>query len=546
MVKNTLESYDSTVPKRAVIWKAVSSERQTHEDKASLPEQERLAREWCDEHGYSIVRVLEVDGYSRRESDIVTLLEDYDKLGIYAYHDLRRMWMNKDFDILVAYSHDRLARSNTLHSWVIENIIKNGMNIYLLADGGFVTEEDYRYKLAIGGMMAATPIDKFIKAASATKDKRISLGLPTGSQVPFSHRLIRDPQSGKALYMELNPEHEQLFEDLAMLFLEGVAYNRLTTELYERFGYTDKYGKPYDFNTFHYLFFTPTFWGHMARRYTGGSVNGNMRGAWVFDVSVEPPTGVLVARDVCPSVYTGEIAANVIAEIYRRMEVGGKHKPSDTYRFAGLFVCGECGSTLIVQSRARKRTGLKCCAKYSMTYPKPCGQSTLIKQAYLQAQMENLLKQLIAGASPDIFTPRHEESYAPLEKLKGLKLRRDKLKEQVLVLIHEQSNAPQAVQDLYRQQIIALSTQLESVEETISTIERQIEADEYMSREEIRTLEELKQLTLDCFWRLPDREINQWLRRLMGKRKFVVMDREIVDVVELPSKKRNSGKKKQD
>lgn len=544
MVKHTLSPIDSTVPKRAVIWKAVSSERQAHEDKVSLPEQERLAREWCENNGYSVVRILEVDGYSRRESDVISALEEFDNQGIYAYRDLRRMWQNQEFDVLVAYGHDRLGRSNTLHSFVVENVIKNGMSICLLADGGLMTEEDFRMKMAFGGIMAATPVDKLIKAAAVAKDKLITQGLPTSSRIPLSHRLVRDLQSGKALYLELNPEYQQLFEDLATIFLEGVAYNLLSKELNRRFGHSDTNGKAYRPNYFYELLFSPTFWGHMARRYTYASKNGNMRGAWVFDESVEPPAGVLVARNVIPAAYAGEIADAIKAELYRRMEIGGNRSPKDTYRFAGLFVCGECGSSMCVRSKPDVgRTGLRCSVINARTMNKTCSQSYMTPHRYLQAEMENFLSQLIAGASPEIFNPRHEQGNSEADKLSELKLRKEKLESQILVLIHEQSNAHQAVQALYRQQIENLSSQLEAVTEATSKLERKLEEDDYLSREEVRTIAELKSLTLDCFWRLPDREINQWLRRLMGRRKFVVLNRELVEVVDLPTKKRSSGRK---
>lgn len=534
MVKHTLSSSESSIPKkRAVIWKAVSSERQAHEDKVSLVEQERLAREWCDDNDYQVVRILEVPGYSRRESDIISALEEFARKGIYAYHDLRLMWMNHEFDILVGYSHDRFGRSNTLHSWVVENTIMNGKEIYLLADGGYVDADDFRYKLAIGGMMAATPVDRLIKASAAAKDKLISKGLPTGATIPLSHRLVRDPETGKAVRLELNDDLRQLFDDLAELFLEGVAYNYLSRELFNRFGHGIRKGKPYRANHFFDLLWTPTFWGHMARRYTSSSENGNMRGAWVFDETVEPPINVLIARNVVPSVYTGDLADEIKAEMYRRMDMTGKRNPHDTYRFAGLFVCGACGTPMSTRSKpVYGRVGLRCSAVYNRTAKIHCDQRLMMPHRKLQAAMENLLEQLVIGASPAIFSTIDTPTEDP-KRIKELKERQVKLEAQILALIQEQASAPETARALYRQQIEQYSMQLERVNEDLLNLQRKLEETEYRSREEIRTVEELKSLTLECFWNLPDREINQWLRRLMGKRKFVVLDREIVDVVDM-------------
>lgn len=540
MLNNTLPSQDSKVLKRAVIWKAVSSERQAHDDKVSLSEQERLAREWCDENDYQVIRVLEVPGYSRRESDVITALEDFAEQGIYAYHDLRRMWQNHEFDILVAYGHDRLGRSNTLHSFVVENIIMKGMQIYLIADGGFVTEEDFRFKMAFGGLNVASPIDRLIKAASVAKDKLIQQGLPTGAKIPLSHTLIRDTESGKAIKLVLNEDYSQLFDDLVTVFLEGVAYNLISKELYRRFGHVRENGKKYRANYFYELLYSPTFWGHLARGYTSSSKNGNQRGAWAFDETVDPPANVIVARNVIPAVYEGDIADAVIAEMRRRMDVTGNRRSNDTYRYAGLFVCGECGTPMSTRSKPKRgRTGLRCSAVYARTYKIECEQRFLTPHRYLQARIEELLEQLVAGVNPEIFSLQDDNSDHYSNKLKQLKKERDSLQQKILVLISEQSNAPIVARDLYRQQIETQSNRLDHVANDIQKLERTIEEEGYVSREEVRTLEELRRLTLDCFWRLPDREINQWLRRLMGKRKFVVMDREIIGVVDLPTKKRN-------
>lgn len=520
--------------KRAVIWKAVSSERQADEEKVSLPEQERLARQWCDDNGYQVVRVLEVPGYSRRESDIITALEEFAIQGVYAYQDLRRMWQNKEFDILVAYSHDRLGRSNTLHSWVVENVILEGMEIFLIADGGYVDLEDFRYKLAIGGMMVATPIDRLIRASAAAKAKLIEQGLPIGAMVPLSHKLIRDPERGKALRIELNEELRPLFDDLAKLLLEGVAYNYLSKELYARFGYTTPTGKRYHVNQFFELLYSPGFWGHMAKGFTTSSKNGTQRGAWIFDETAPIPAGVIVARNVIPPVYTGELADQVKAELYRRMEIRGNRKPSDTYRFAGLFICGVCGRSMCTNSKpGYGRVGLKCSKAFSRVVDEKCPERRLVSHRYLQEEINKLLEQLIEGATPEIFA-REPHNDKTAQRVQSLRSQAETLERKLGNLIDEQSNATNnATREMYRRQIERVGEQLERVNEELLTLERKLDEEQYISREEVRTIQELRKLTLECFWKLPEREINQWLKRLMGKRRFVIIGRKIVDVAEM-------------
>jgi DNA invertase Pin-like site-specific DNA recombinase len=543
MVKHTpIQSTSLPSQKRAVIWKAVSSERQADEEKVSLPEQERLARQWCEDNGYHIVRVLEVPGYSRRESDIVTALEDFAEQGIYAYHDLRRMWINREFDVLVALSHDRLGRSNTLHSWVLENVIMNGMQIYFLYDGGWVDLDDFRYKLAIGGMMAATPVDRLVKAAAVAKDKLTMQGLPIGAHVPISHKRIRDAESGKQLSIEVNEELRPLFDDLAKLLLEGVAYNLLSKELYQRYGHKTRTGKLYRSNQFFDLLYTPAFWGHMAKGYSTSSRNGNVRGAWIFDETVPPPPGVLVARNVVPAVYTGELAEAIKAEMYRRMGMrNGRGKPSDTYRFAGLFVCGICGCSMSTHSKpGYGRRGLKCAGAYSRVMDEKCTERRLVPHRYLQDEINRLLEQLIEGVTPQIFE-HEQQGDNTLQKLESLKRQVDLLENKLANLIDEQSNAANnTTREMYRKQIEITGEHLERENEELLGLQRKLDENLHISHEETRTVKELRKLTLECFWKLPDREINQWLRRLMGKRKFVIVSQKIVDVAEPPPKKRSS------
>ena len=75
---------------RALLWRAVSSHEQTEE--ISLEEQERAEREWAERIGFEVVGVLTVPGESRSDADVLSIFEDFAARGIYAYHDLRRMW----------------------------------------------------------------------------------------------------------------------------------------------------------------------------------------------------------------------------------------------------------------------------------------------------------------------------------------------------------------------------------------------------------------------------------------------------------------------
>jgi hypothetical protein len=47
------------------------------------------------------------------------------------------------------------------------------------------------------------------------------------------------------------------------------------------------------------------------------------------------------------------------------------------------------------------------------------------------------------------------------------------------------------------------------------------------------TLEELAELTLEKFWHQENRKINQMLHRIMGKRRLMILNGEIIGVAEV-------------
>jgi len=52
------------------------------------------------------------------------------------------------------------------------------------------------------------------------------------------------------------------------------------------------------------------------------------------------------------------------------------------------------------------------------------------------------------------------------------------------------------------------------------------------------TLEELAEMSLEAFWNQESRYINQVLHRLMGKKRFLLLDGEIIGVAELNRRQR--------
>ena len=83
--------------KRAAIYSRVSTAEQAEDDKASLNEQERRCREFCQEKGYdAIVSYQDIgSGTTRKRPSFTDMLKD------------ARL---RQFDVIIAWKTDRLAR----------------------------------------------------------------------------------------------------------------------------------------------------------------------------------------------------------------------------------------------------------------------------------------------------------------------------------------------------------------------------------------------------------------------------------------------------
>lgn len=54
------------------------------------------------------------------------------------------------------------------------------------------------------------------------------------------------------------------------------------------------------------------------------------------------------------------------------------------------------------------------------------------------------------------------------------------------------------------------------------------------------TLEQLAEMTVEAFWQQESRVINQMLHRLMGKRKFVILNRELIGIATVNMRRRKN------
>lgn len=525
---------------RALIWCAVSSQAQTEPDKISLPQQEADARSLAEGNGWEIVDTLIVPGHSRRYVDFHRLASDAAKQGVDAFHCLQRHWEAQDFDVLVVRDGDRFARTQALHAYVVERTINIKARIYSLQDG-WIDDTNYRMFIAMSGYKAAGDIDRLVKARDRAMTARAKRGLPVSSRVSMCHNLVRDPDSGKAIVLEVNEDRRQLWDDLAELILEGIGWYHIENELYDRYGHVNDKGKKFYSGFMYRLVMRPLFWGHMARNHANAaSKNGHKTGYWVYDENEPMPKGATIFRNTHDAVYTGEQAELVKAELRRRSQsVRGRTSSKKTQRFSGLGVCAECGSFWNAQVNGNYR-GVRCPAVYSSrTFMPDCNNRGICNEKKIVALLSDYLHEMLKTRSTDVFKQPNTGEASVKARLKDLEREMTALEEQARTLIRKQASAGDAIRSLYDEELAEISNRLENMEVTRSRLEDKAKEAEKTLPIETATLDELAAMSIEAFWKQESRYINQVLHRLMGKKRLLLLDGEIIGVAEVDRPQRN-------
>jgi DNA invertase Pin-like site-specific DNA recombinase len=524
---------------RALLWLAVSTEAQAEDEKLSLPEQERAAKAVCEQYGWQIVEILQVPGHSRRYIDIHELAEDAAQRGIDAFKRLLKHFKNRDFDVLICRDADRFARTQSLHAYIVESVIDIGARIYSLADG-WVDENNFRMFISMSGYRAAGAVDALVKARSVAMDAYAQRGIPTSSVVVESHKVVRDPNTGRIVGIELDESKRQLWLDLATLLLEGVAFNNLEEEMYNRFGHTNKRGEQWHRNKFIKLLYTPAFWGHSARHHRVKKAGEKQYrvGLWTFEPGHPIPEGVQIYYHTHEPVYKDELAQQVKAELARRSEViHGRSRPQNTYRFRGLFICADCGYTMALW-RKNKWHGLGCVSKYYQTGLRPsCDSRRLLPGKKAQQYIDRRLREMIESQRPDFFTLDGAQKLTSIEQeISEVHTEINKTERRAQRLIQQRADADDALQDLYLKEIQQVTRQLKSLKRRLAELQEQVQ---YSTNElQRQAFEEINAMSVDHFWQLEDRQINQFLLRLLGNRRFVVRNGEIIGITTAPRRSR--------
>lgn len=511
-------------PLRVILLEAVSTGEQAEADEESLPDQDTRLRALAQKHNWRIVDVILIPGHSRVYYNYREFSEAALEEGIPGPMRMFEHWAQKDFDVFACTSGDRFGREQSIFAEVVGRTIDAGAVVYTLRDGE-INAGNKRMFISMGGYAAASEIDELKRRRKSGMLKRVKKGLPTGSGgLIVSHTVI---QVGKDEYKTIvNEKARRLFADLAELILAGVSWRQISVTLAAR-GHCRPDGRPWSPGTLAKWLMHPTLWGNGAQYFSDIDHHTTARGFWVFDETEAAPEHVIIYYHTHEPMYSGELAERIQAELRRRYGLNGKAHPAYRGKFAGLVLCDSCHYAAAYK-RAPYYTFVYCISNVNPDIQSGCTDRKRVNEKKLVRFADAMLRELLETTDwTSLYaTPASDDT---ADRLAALEAEIADTRARVTQLIVKQSTMPAVLADSYDTQIRALGETLEALQhESVRLRKALLEAAPRPAQ--TRTLGDIKALGMEAFWGQDDREINQWLSRLMGNLRFVIRGGEVIGV----------------
>lgn len=540
------------MPLRAISWVAVSTAAQADDERASIPAQIADNAEVAKKLDLTITDTMIVPGHSRRYLDIHELARDARAENIDAFDRLIKHFKDKDYDVLIVRDGDRFARSQALHAYIVESVINGKARIYSLADG-WVDENNYRMFIALGGYRAAGEIDNLLKRAKIGKIKRAEKGIPGGNATPISHLIERD-KLGKPIRVVLRPNMESFWQDLAMLLVTGKSWSSAARQMYYRGHRHPDSGAMLRSNHLRRHILQPFVWG---KSFYGGK---GLFTTWPFNPASEPPPGLTPIHDpelpipvvygeefICSGPHGIPITVTQLKQVLIELEAleqqvkqTGLYSRSEAqHPLSGILRCATCGSFLRYKQRTF-RNGSKLyqyvCAKGDL-YAGVCSDQARIKESLANQQVNEFLQYILyenedTEQAKRVLSAELKSNPAQDDNpLLLIKADIARTQQEYHGLIRDRANT-QSPRQLATLDLL-ISEQESKLDKLESLLKAQIQQtsnpyNEAAKQESLDTLRELP--ALSTFWEWQPSEINRMLRTIIGKQRFIVKDKQIIDL----------------
>ena len=210
--------------KRAAIYRRVSTAEQAEDDKTSLTEQERLCREYCQAKGYSVSASYQDigSGTTRKRPSFLEMLKEA---------------RQQQFDVIIAWKTDRLARGIYPCSALMEAIEESSVTIETVA------EPFDRTTFEIRAVLGRIEVENIVQRTTMGREAKMRAG---HHHVKAAYGYDYDLETHRWVINEIEARWvEQVFK----WYIEGTSPNRISqrlnaegvaTKLNSRLGWAEK------------------------------------------------------------------------------------------------------------------------------------------------------------------------------------------------------------------------------------------------------------------------------------------------------------------
>ena len=322
---------------RAVIYARYSSDRQKE---ASIEQQTRECMEYISRKGYELIKIYSDSAKSasknvEKRKDFMNLIEDS---------------ANGEFDVVVAYSLDRISREEHGGFYGYENELnKNGVRIEYATQ---VFDDGYGGEIskAVHVTMAAEYVAQLRKnVVRGMRDNAMNGYFNGGRSLPVGFRLVGEERKSKR-YEPVEETKEYIAKAFEM-YASGDTTGDLMKYLNEH-GIRNSQGKTLTRDTINRMLANPI--------YKGTKVT-------VFDNKVEHK--MYIADDACEAIISEELWDRVQQQRKKRARTGASERTRGVYELRGKLFCGVCGEEMIadcvINKQGKKRSYYSCKNKKS-------------------------------------------------------------------------------------------------------------------------------------------------------------------------------------
>lgn len=523
-------------PQLALILVSVSTPEQAADSKQSLETQERDLRAIAGQRGWQVIDVLRIPGFSRNYISWEECAADMLKQGITAMSDLKRHCEQHTFDVFMVRDADRFGRTQSLIMQIAETIcIRHRLKIYSQIDNTLVEGESSRFWAAMTGLRSAGEMDKKKLYRETGMVKRAENGFHEGHTTWF-HRTVHDPDTGKALCVEVREEYRYIWDAVYKIIVEDrIGFGMVEQVLHQKYHIVNPVtGRPFRPKAFYEtLCMLPAAWGH---RYRGKkahkrNVSGGLSGEWVYDRTIPPPDDVTLFYDVLPPIYTGHQADAMIDELRRRRTIRGGSNPTNPSTFSGLVVCDYCHNHLIFNQRPLKFYAAYRCQthdRHRFGGPDcPCKPKT-IGYKHLAEWLTPFLEKLLDGEPLDSAFPSSTPSVG--DQIAAIEQQLTAVTEEKTRLIARLGLIPDSMLQDYQRQMQTVAERADGLKKQLHDLLAQSATQDRTNQ--VAALHDLASIGIPAFWELDAGRQQQLLKRLFGKWRIVVADGVIIGVAQ--------------